>query len=103
MARLLGGRGALLVGARLLDREGRAAQLGEARREIDEALGDDVDDEPLALQPAAALDEGRAENGAAEALEDRRPDDEIGDPGLVLDRHEDDAARRPRPLADEDE
>src|SRR4029079_10747079 len=72
-------------------------------REVDHRLGDDMDDDPLALQPAGAGDEAGAEDDAAEALEDGGPDDQGGDAQLVLDRHEDDAARRPRPLPDEDE
>ena len=37
-------------------------------------------------------DQAGAEHDRAEALEDLRPDDDVGDVGLVLQRHEDDAA-----------
>src|SRR6476646_6422666 len=45
----------------------------------------------LALQFARAAQQSGAECGLAEALEDGRPDDQVGDPGLVLDGDEDDA------------
>ena len=45
----------------------------------------------FALQFAGAAQQSGAECGAAEAFEDGRPDDQIGDPGLVLDGDEDDA------------
>src|SRR5207248_3895098 len=44
-----------------------------------------------------------AERGAAEAFEHRRPDDQVGDTGLVLDGDEDDAVGATRALADQDE
>src|SRR5258708_6560662 len=62
-----------------------------------------MDDALLALQAAFAIKQGRAEHGAAEALEDRRPNDEIGDAGFVLDGDEDDAFGAAWALADEDE
>ena len=43
-----------------------------------------MDDAFLALQPAAAIEQGGAERGAAEAFERVGPDDQIGDIGLVL-------------------
>ena len=64
-------------------------------------VGDDVDDAALVLHPAGDGDEAGAEHDRPEALEHLRPDDDVGDVGLVLDRHEDDAARRARPLADD--
>src|SRR4051794_3197309 len=69
----------------------------EARCQVAQLLGDDVDHAFLALQRAAAIQEGGAEGGAAEAFEDIGPDDQIGDPGLVLDRDEDDAIGAARP------
>src|SRR5437773_357830 len=62
-----------------------------------------MDDALLALQAATAIEEGGAERGAAKALEDRRPDDQIGDPGLVLERDEDDAVGAAGALPDQDE
>ncbi len=48
-------------------------------------------------------DIARAQHDRPEALERLRPDDDVGDRGLVLDGHEDDALRGARPLADGDE
>src|SRR4029077_13369533 len=62
-----------------------------------------VDDALLTLQAAAAIKEGGAERGAAEAFEDSRPDDQIGDPGLVLESNEDDAVGAAGALPNEDE
>src|SRR6266481_135169 len=75
--------------ARLARRRCAAAQLAQARREVDEPLGNDMDDEALALQPAGAAEQRGAEHDAAIRLEDSGPDDEVGDAGLVLDRDED--------------
>ncbi len=80
---------------------GAVAQGVEAAGQIVEAVGDDVDDALLALQFAGAAQQGRAQRGAAEALEDLRPDDQVGDPGLVLDGDENDAVGAPRPLPDQ--
>src|SRR6202163_1031216 len=57
----------------------------------------------LALRAAGHGGEPGAEHDRAKPLEDLRPDDRIGNVGLVLQRHEDDAARRARSLADEDQ
>src|SRR5260370_24376066 len=62
-----------------------------------------MDDALLALQAAAAIEEGGAERGAAEAFEDGGPDDQIGDPGLVFEGDEDDAVGAARALPDQDE
>ena len=75
----------------------------EPRRHVAQILGDEVDDALLALQAAAAIEEGGAERGAAEAFEDSRPDDQVGDPGLVLEGDEDDAVGAARALPDQDE
>ena len=66
-------------------------------------LGDDVDDAFLALQPAAAIKQRGPECDAAKPFERLGPEDQIGDPGLVLDRDKDDAVGAARALADEDE
>jgi len=55
----------------------------------------------LALQFARAAQQSGAECGPAEALEDGRPDDQIGDPGLVLDGDEDDAVSAAGALPDQ--
>ena len=62
-----------------------------------------MDDAFLALQPAAAIEQRRAERGAAEAFERGGPDDQVGDAGLVLERDEDDAVGAARPLPDQHE
>ena len=50
-----------------------------------------MDDAGLVLQLAGRGDEARADDDRAQALERLRPDDEIGDARLVLQRHEDHA------------
>src|SRR5207302_738768 len=92
-----------LAGGRERAVAGTVAQGTQTRRHIAQILGDDVDDALLALQAAAAIEKGGAERGAAKAFEDRRPDDQIGDPGLVLERDENDAVGAARALPDQDE
>src|SRR5579863_472647 len=82
---------------------GAGAQGLQARGQVAQILGDDMDDAFLALQPAPAIDKRRAEHGAAEALEDWRPDDQIGDAGFVFDGHEDDPLGAAWALADQHE
>jgi hypothetical protein len=43
-----------------------------------------MDDALLALQFAGAAQEGSAERGAAETIQDGRPDDQIGNPSRRL-------------------
>src|SRR5437868_12033031 len=62
-----------------------------------------MDDAFLALQAAAAIEEGRAERGAAEAFERRGPDNQIGDAGLVFEREKDNAVGAARALPDQHE
>ena len=62
-----------------------------------------MDHVALALHLAGDGDEAGTEHHRPEALEQLRPDDDIGDVGLVLDGHEDHAARRAGPLADDGE
>ena len=59
--------------------------------------------EPGALHGAAHRQEARRHHRAAVLREDFRPDDDVGDVGLVLERHEDDAVGGARLLADEHE
>src|SRR5205085_8803072 len=75
----------------------------EARGPVLEVVGDDMDGASLALQAAAAMEQGRAERGAAGAFERRGPDNQLGDAGLVLERDEDDAVGAARALPDQDE
>src|SRR5262249_43945467 len=79
------------------------AQRVGPRGPVLQILGDDMDDALLALQLAAAVEQRRAERGAAKALEDRRPDDQVGDPGFVFEGDKDDSVGASRALADEDE
>ena len=58
-----------------------------------------MDDETGALQAAAHGKKSRCHHGAAVSFKDLRPDDEIGDVGLVFERHEYDALRGPWALA----
>ena len=81
-AHLVGGLGA--IGAAALFRE-----QPQHRRQILHALDDEVDDAGLVLQLAGRGDEARADDDRAQALEGLRPNDEIGDARLVLQRHED--------------
>jgi hypothetical protein len=65
---------------------GAFAQRMKTRGHVVETVGDNVDDAFLPLQSASAAQQSRAKCRAAETFEDLRPDDQIGDPGLVLDR-----------------
>ena len=67
------------------------------------ALGDDMDDAGLVLQLAGHRDEARADDDRAQPLERLRPDDDVGDARLVLERHEDDALGGARALAHQHE
>ncbi len=58
-----------------------------------------MDDAGFVLQLAGRDDEAGADDDRAQTLEGLRPDDEIGDSRLVLQRHEDHPLRRARPLA----
>ena len=68
-----------------------------------EPLRDDMDDALLRLQLSEHPEQPRAEHDSAEALEDLRPDDDVGDARLVLERGEDHARCGARALADKDE
>ena len=59
--------------------------------EIDETLGDDMDDEAFALQPPANGEELAGHHHPPVLCQHLRPDDDIGDAGLVLEGDEDDA------------
>ncbi len=58
-----------------------------------------MDHLPLALQPAGNAHHPGGQDLAAEGLELRRPDDDVGGAGLVLQGDEDDALGGARPLA----
>lgn len=87
---------------RHLQRGVAAADRRQHRRYVDGRPGDKVDHLPFLLDIAADQDQAGTEDGALIFLADLFPDDNIGVAGLVLDRHEDHAIGRPRPLADID-
>jgi hypothetical protein len=92
-------RPADLVGARQgADRRASFRQKIKHRRQIVHAPGDDMDDARFALQLAGHGDEAGAEHDRAQAFERLRPDDDIGDSRLVLERHENDALGGAWPL-----
>ena len=61
-----------------------------ARAQIDDTFREHVDDLAGALQAAANEQEARRHDRAAIAGKDLRPDDDVGDARLVLEREEDD-------------
>jgi hypothetical protein len=71
--------------------------------QIGEVLGDDVGQDALPLQLAGDPQEPAFEEHAAEPFEHARPDDDVGDTGLVFEGGEDDAAGRTRLLAHDDQ
>src|SRR6266567_1371139 len=71
--------------------------------QILEPFRDNVDDAGFLLHAPGRRDIARAEHDRPEALEGFRPDDDIGERGLVLDREKNDAVGRARPLAHGDE
>jgi hypothetical protein len=62
-----------------------------------------MDHAAFLLHAAGHRDIARAEHDRAEAREGLRPDDDIGERGLVLDREKNHAVGRARPLAHGDE
>src|SRR5262249_15997357 len=66
---------------------GAIPQCMEPRGQIIQALCDHMNYALLALQFAGAVQECGTERCAAEAFEDGGPDNQIGDPSLVLDRN----------------
>src|SRR5829696_7416867 len=63
----------------------------EQRREVDEVLGNHMNDLTLPLYPAATPDHVCRENEPALPLEQGRPDDEVRDVRLVFQRDEQNA------------
>ncbi|MBB6505202.1 hypothetical protein F4693_002189 [Sphingomonas endophytica] len=84
-------------------REVHLADLGEQRAMVDDPVADDVDYLPLLLNPAIHPDHRRRHDGAALRLEPVRPEDAVGDAGLVLDGDEQHALGAARLLADKDD
>src|SRR5690606_11644964 len=77
------------------------AQGAEEEGQVFQPFAHDMGDAALALDPAADAQKSRLQYRLAIFPDDVRPADQVGDPGLVLDRDEDDAARRPGLLADQ--
>ena len=81
-------------------RAGRAGgKRAQEKTHIDQAVGDDMDDQAFALEPAMDADQSGRQHDAPIAFEDSRPDDDIGHARLVLQRGEDNAAGRAGALA----
>ncbi len=70
---------------------------------IDKALCDHMDDKADPLQAAAHGEETRRHHGAAGFGKYLRPDNDVGDVGLILERHEHHAFRGARPLPHQDQ
>src|ERR1700760_2544295 len=85
------------------DRLAGLGQKSKHRRQVLHAFSDDMDDALLALQLAGHSDKTGAEHDRAQTFENLRPYNDVGDSGLILQRHEDDAARGTRSLTHEHE
>ena len=70
-------------------RRGIVCQPPQQVRAVLDFFGDNVNDAMFALQLTRQHDETGAQHDGAMALEYFRPDDGVGDAGLVLQRHED--------------
>ena len=81
-------------------RESRIAVADARQRlgQIRHSMSDVMDNLTLALDPAANRHHAGGKDYTALFLEERRPDDEIGDAALVFDCDEHDAFRRSRHL-----
>ena len=75
----------------------------EQAREVDEVLGNHVNDLTLPLHPAAATKHICRENEPALPFEQRRPNDQVRNVRFVFERDEQDPIGRARPLADKHE
>src|SRR5215469_7281085 len=100
VARIMAGMGNMVAaGDRRREVAAGAAQRPQEMAEVDQLLGDDMDDPSLALELAPHAHQPAGQHDAAEAVVDARPDHDVGDPGLVLQGCEDDTARGARTLA----
>ena len=84
-------------------RQVEIADLPQHAAEVDDALGDDMDDDPLALYPAADAEHRGGHHGTPLGLEAVGPQHGVGDTALVLQRHEHHALRATWPLADQNQ
>ena len=71
----------------------------QQRAQILQTFGHHMDDVLLRLHATVDPDQARAHDDGAIALEDFRPDDDVGDSGFVFQRGEDDARRGAGALA----
>src|SRR3954471_10514138 len=55
---------------------------------VEQAFGQDVDDLALALDVAVALEQGRVAGGGVVLVVNLRPEDQVGDAGLVFEGDE---------------
>ena len=69
-------------------RERHLTDLVEQIAAIDDSVADDVDDFALLLDPSPHPNHRRRHDCAALRLEAIRPEDAVGDTGLILDRDE---------------
>jgi hypothetical protein len=103
MAAHIARRPADLVGRGDRLAQASAGELRQQRTEIVKPLGDHMHDAALVLDAPLDRAKPRGQHLRAETLEHRRPDDDVGDVRLILQRHEDDAGRSVRALADKNE
>ena len=94
-----------LVAAAVRQREGciAVADAAQQRGEVGQLLGDQMHDLAFPLDPPIHADQACRENKPALPLEHIGPDDDIGDPRLVLDGHEQDTLGGTGHLPDEDQ
>ena len=102
------GRGAAVmqfVAAAMWEREGvvALADAGQFAGQIGQMTRHEMHHLPFPLNPPADRKQAGGQHGAAVLLEDLRPDDEIGDAALILDRDEHHAFGRSRHLPHQDE
>jgi hypothetical protein len=88
------------VAPAMRQREVHQADLAQHVVAWDHPVDDDVDDLALLLEAAAQAHHRGRHDGAGLLFEPVGPEDAIGDPGLVLDRDEQHAARRTGTLAE---
>lgn len=84
---------------RQLEVDVAVGESGKVSRQVEELLGDEMDDVALPLDAAVDRHHARFENDTTPLLEQRGPDHDVGRAGLVLDGDEHDALGRARLLA----
>ena len=81
----------------------RVAEFGQFVRQIFNVIGDEMDDDALALKSSSDLQEPSSHDRAAKAGVDLGPDHDIGNARFVLKRQKDHARGRAGALASDDE